>query len=76
MWRDRSKRAKNLHFHPVYEENSNFYLFSRDSFLKNETRIGSKPLLFEVDKLEAMDIDEPANFMLAEIIYRYLNMDS
>ena len=54
----------------VYEENSNFYLFSKSAFLANDKkRIGLKPYLFEVDKLEALDIDEPPDFELAEILY-------
>lgn len=52
---------------PVYEENSNFYLFSRTSF-KNSggKRIGLKPFMFKIPKLEAMDIDEPIDFLVAE----------
>lgn len=56
---------------PMYEENSNFYIFSKDSF-KNvgEKRIGLKPQIFEVNKLEAVDIDEPEDFILAELLYK------
>jgi CMP-N-acetylneuraminic acid synthetase len=56
---------------PVYEENSNFYIFSKASFLKaDKKRIGLKPQMFEMDKLEAVDIDEPADFLLAEALQR------
>jgi CMP-N-acetylneuraminic acid synthetase len=56
---------------PLYEENSNFYIFSKESF-KNagNRRIGLKPQIFEVNKLEAVDIDEPEDFILAEILYQ------
>lgn len=55
----------------VYEENSNFYIFSRDSFQAAEgQRIGLSPKMFEVNKLEAIDIDEPEDFKLAELLYR------
>jgi len=56
---------------PLYEENSNFYIFSKESF-KNagNRRIGLKPHVFEVNKLEAVDIDEPEDFILAEILYQ------
>lgn len=59
---------------PLYEENSNFYIFSKDSF-KNagNKRIGMKPKIIEVNKLEAVDIDEPEDFKLAELLY--LNID-
>lgn len=55
----------------VYEENSNFYIFSRNSFQNaGNKRIGLKPLMFEINKLEAIDIDEPEDFILAEILYK------
>ena len=55
---------------PLYEENSNFYIFSKDSFVKsNKKRIGLKPQIFEVNKLEAVDIDEPEDFKLAELLH-------
>ena len=56
---------------PLYEENSNFYLFSKESFKRAiNRRIGLKPKIFEVNKLEAIDIDEPEDFVLAEILYK------
>jgi len=56
---------------PLYQENSNFYIFSKKSF-KNASnkRIGVKPILYEVNKLESIDIDEPEDFILAELIYK------
>ena len=56
---------------PLYEENSNFYIFSKNSFDKaGKKRIGLKPQIFEVNKLEAVDIDEPEDFILAELLYK------
>lgn len=56
---------------PVFEENSNFYIFSRNSFVAaNDKRIGLKPQMFEVNKLEAVDIDYEEDFLLAEMLYR------
>lgn len=51
---------------PVYEENSNFYIFSREVFLQSSSRIGKKPYLFEVPKIECLDIDDENDFMIAE----------
>lgn len=60
---------------PMYEENSNFYIFSKDSFKKsNNKRIGIKPQIFEVNKLEAVDIDEPEDFIIAELLYKNKNL--
>jgi CMP-N-acetylneuraminic acid synthetase len=55
---------------PVFEENSSLYIFSETSFFNaGNNRIGLKPQMFEMDKLEAIDIDEPEDFALAEILY-------
>ena len=55
---------------PLYEENSNFYIFSKNSFKNsNKKRIGVKPQIFEVNKLESVDIDEPEDFKLAELLH-------
>ena len=59
---------------PLYEENSGFYIFTKQSFKNaNNKRIGLKPLMFEIDKIEAIDIDEPEDFKIAEIIHSQLS---
>jgi CMP-N-acetylneuraminic acid synthetase len=56
---------------PVYEENSNFYIFSKQSFAAaNGNRIGLKHRMFEINKLEAVDIDGPEDWEMAEMLYR------
>jgi N-acylneuraminate cytidylyltransferase len=56
---------------PLFEENSNFFIFSNQSFVNaGNKRIGLNPLMFEMNKLEAMDIDEPADFILAETLHK------
>lgn len=56
---------------PVFEDNSNIYIFSRTSFHANgNRRIGLKPQMFEMDSLEAVDIDEESDFRLAEALSR------
>jgi len=59
---------------PYYEENSNFYIFSRTSFIKaGNKRIGVKPYMYEIDKLEATDIDDMEDFILAEALMKIRN---
>jgi N-acylneuraminate cytidylyltransferase len=59
---------------PLFEENSNFYIFTKESFLNSgKKRIGLKPFMFEIDKIEAVDIDEPQDFVIAESIYKLLS---
>ena len=53
---------------PVFEENSNIYIFDREAFFENDLRITSRPMLWETDPLEAVDIDEEDDFTLAEIL--------
>ena len=57
---------------PLFEENSNFYIFSKDSFIKaNNKRIGLKPKMFCIDnKNESIDIDDMDDFYIAEILYK------
>jgi N-acylneuraminate cytidylyltransferase len=59
---------------PLFEENSNFYIFTKESFLNSgKKRIGLKPFMFEIDKIEAVDIDEPQDFVIAESLYKLLS---
>lgn len=53
---------------PVYEENSCLYLFPPETLLKNRTRIGEKPILFETNPEESWDIDEEIDFRLVELV--------
>ncbi len=60
---------------PLFEENSNFYIFSKESFRNSgNKRIGIKPQMFEMNKLESVDIDTPEDFLLAEMLYKTLNL--
>ena len=53
---------------PVFVENSCLYLFSRQSLESARNRIGQKPLMFEIDRVEAWDIDEELDFRVAEYL--------
>lgn len=56
---------------PLLEENSNIYLFTPDSFDIRHHRIGKKPILFEMEYVEAVDIDEMHHFQMAEALLAY-----
>jgi CMP-N-acetylneuraminic acid synthetase len=58
------KRTQDLP--PLYEENSNIYLFTRESFAKTSARIGAKPMMFPMNATEAIDIDDAESWSLAE----------
>ena len=55
----------------MYEENSNLYIFSKESFLSTSSRIGKKPILFETPKNEAIDIDTNEEWEMAESMAFY-----
>lgn len=58
---------------PLFEENSGFYIFTKDSFRNaNNKRIGLRPLMFEIDKVEAIDIDGLSDFVIAETLHKLL----
>jgi CMP-N-acetylneuraminic acid synthetase len=53
---------------PVFEENSCLYLFERDRFLASHNRLGSSPMLFEIEAIEAVDIDEEQDIRIVEAV--------
>lgn len=53
---------------PIYEENSCFYLFNRQNLLARRNRLGERPLMYEIPRLEAIDIDEEADFVIADML--------
>lgn len=57
---------------PWFEENSNLYLFSRESFATTLARIGRKPMMFEGPRFESIDIDDQEDWDFAVIAARYL----
>ena len=57
---------------PWYEENSNLYIFTADSFAKTNARIGKQPMMFEGPHFESIDIDTPADWDFAVVAARFL----
>ena len=55
---------------PVYEENSCLYVFSRATLETRHNRIGARPMLFEIERAEASDIDEELDFAIAEYLFQ------
>jgi len=54
---------------PIYEENSNLYIFTREILERKHNRIGDRPLMHEIDRIEAWDIDEEIQFQIAESLF-------
>lgn len=77
LWKD----GKPLNFDPnsfqrtqdlplIYGETSIAYVFSKESFIRHNRRLGSSPYMKEVGKVEAMDIDYPEEFDICNAIYK------
>jgi CMP-N-acetylneuraminic acid synthetase len=56
---------------PIYEENSNLYIFTAEQ-IAGGRRMGEHPIMFEIDPLEAVDIDEEHDFVIAELLHQRL----
>ncbi|MBD2664820.1 acylneuraminate cytidylyltransferase family protein [Richelia sinica FACHB-800] len=61
---------------PWYEENSNLYIFTKESFQSTQARIGKKPLMFETPRLESIDIDDQDSWNLAEAVAKHLKVSA
>lgn len=53
---------------PLYVENSCFYIFEREAFRTVGNRLCTNPKMWEIDAIEAIDIDEESDFLLAECL--------
>ena len=56
---------------PWFEENSNLYIFTAESFAATHARIGRRPMMYEGPYFESIDIDTPADWELAEVLVEY-----
>lgn len=53
---------------PVFEENSCLYFFTRETLVANRNRIGRRPQMFEMNPVEAWDIDDELDFRVGELL--------
>lgn len=57
---------------PWFEENSNLYAFTRESFATTKARIGRRPMMYEGPYFESIDIDTPQDWDFAVAAAQYL----
>lgn len=69
---DPSKLIRTQDLDITYEENSNFYMFSKESFKIKNARIGINPFPFTMksDRITSLDIDFPEDWDFAEELIR------
>jgi CMP-N-acetylneuraminic acid synthetase len=60
---------------PIYVETSAFYMFKRNIWKEHKQRIGFKPYMALVDKIEGVDIDWPEDFEFAESVIKKNNRE-
>lgn len=65
---DASNLPRTQDLKPIYQETSGVYAFTKEVFEKYKRRIGIKPFIKEVTFKEAVDIDNPEDFDLAEVM--------
>lgn len=65
---DPQKLIRTQDLNPIFEENSCFYVFSKKTNERYKNRLGSKPMMFPMDRLEATDIDDWEDFLYAEFL--------
>ena len=56
----------------LYEETSGFYVYKSEVISKLNRRIGNKPRIIEVNEIEAIDIDEYEDFIIADAIFNHI----
>ena len=60
---------------PLFLENSCIYLFSKNKFRENSSRISEKPYFFETPSYESLDIDTPEDWIHAKLIVDRFDSD-
>ena len=65
---DASNLPRTQDLKPIYQETSGVYVFTKEVYQNYRRRIGKKPFIKEVSFKEAVDIDNPEDFELAEAL--------
>lgn len=80
MWKDGKPMNYDLNKIPrtqdlpsIYMETSGFYIYRNEVIREYGRRIGKRPYFVEVGKVEAIDIDEYEDFVIADAVYNYMN---
>ncbi len=54
---------------PLFTETCGLFVYRHDLITNQKRRIGDKPYLIELDKIQSVDINEPDDFLIADAIY-------
>ncbi len=57
---------------PIFEETSGFYIYTRDTIVNHNRRIGNRPFMVEISAIEACDIDTQEDFTIANALFNQI----
>jgi len=60
---------------PIYEDNSNIYIFTEEVIEKKGDRIGTDYEIYELGKIESLDIDYKTDFEMAKYFHKRRNQE-
>ena len=79
LWRDGKavnydplKIPRTQDLEPLYVETTGMYVFTKDVIQNRRSRIGERPYLQVVSAIEATDINNPDDFIIADAIYSHV----
>jgi len=72
---DRRLPVRRQDFEKVYLRNGAVYITKRETLMKKNTIIGDSLLCYEMPFIRSVNIDEPGDFRLAEVIMREFEKD-
>lgn len=61
---------------PLYTETCGMYVYTSDLIKREKRRVGHVPFLVEVDEIEACDINNPNDFVIADAIARKIGKEA
>lgn len=67
---DPQKLERTQDMEPVYEDNGALYMYTEETIERTGHRIGENPFVFEIDEIEATDIDVLSDFKIAESLHK------
>lgn len=67
---ERIPRTQDLEL--MYTETCGLFVYTKDLIVKKKRRIGDNPYLVEVSKIEACDINEQEDFLIADALYQLI----
>ena len=54
---------------PILVETTGLYVYRRELIVEQNRRVGDTPFLVEVSRIEAIDINEPIDFEIANAVF-------